>query len=305
MSKYCDKCGKQLEDNDIFCDSCGNKLNEPQVEQENANVQQGENIVQNDCVQQDTSEDCGCSSCESTPSENNTGAVNDKISSFISTYISKLKSKDIPTIAISAGALVVVIVLLIVAISLMAGSPSEKAIDRYFDVTLKGKVGKVEDCAPEEYWEYIEDKYDVDIDDIEEAATKFYEDTIDELEEEYGKDIKYKFTVEDDDELSKNDISILKDKYKSLYDIPKKNVTDAIEYEIEATIKGDDDKDEDTNAMIVVEIDGDWYLAEDNFGLEQIVLYAIKDKAKRKLGIEESRLEYIESLDDYDYYVLE
>ena len=52
----------------------------------------------------------------------------------------------------------------------------------------------------------------------------------------------------------------MKDNIKSTYDIPKKDVTDAVEMEVEMTIKGDDDKDSDDITLYAVKIDGDWYI---------------------------------------------
>ena len=149
-------------------------------------------------------------------------------------------------------------------VSVAGGKPYEKAIDNYFDVFFSGELEKIKSLAPEAYWEYMEDEYDLDIDDYIEDMEDEMEEFLEEMEDEFGKKAKVTYKITDADRLDEDDLKDLKKTMKDDYDISKKSVTDAYEIELEVTIKGEDDEDDTEMEVIVVKIDGKWYMTDEH-----------------------------------------
>ena len=154
-------------------------------------------------------------------------------------------------------------------ITVSSPSTIEGAIDAYFDVYVRGKLDKLEVLAPKEYWEKeLKNENNKNIS-VKEIIKKLKENNvadtwIEDLEEEYGKNIEVSFKIVEKDEMKKSDFNDLKDYLNERYDIPKKNIENAYEVELEITYKGKDDKDTDDAEFTVVQIDGKWYVVSNN-----------------------------------------
>ena len=218
MSKFCRQCGAQLEDDAVKCEACGLEL-----QQEPENNQQSVNAE-----------------ADAQPQE---GAPAPK----------KLNNRNI---AIIAAAAVVVIIVLIVALT--SGGGYKSAINNYIDVMIKGKVDKIEKLAPKEYWEYYEDTYDKDIDDVEKEAEDMVELIIDMLEDGYGKNIKVSYKVTKEDKLTESELNKIREGANSKYEITRKSITEGYEIDADMTIKGDDDEMTSEGSAVVVKINGSW-----------------------------------------------
>ncbi|MBQ7898055.1 MAG: hypothetical protein IJ323_06490 [Clostridia bacterium] len=136
-----------------------------------------------------------------------------------------------------------------------------RPINNFFDFTIKGNINKLKDLAPSAFWENLELKNDVKITDIKSSLEKEFEDQLQILEKEYGKNLKVEFVILDKEELDEYDLDDLKDALKESYGISEKSVSKAFEVEVEATIKGDRDEDTDEQDMTIVKIDGKWYIS--------------------------------------------
>ena len=91
------------------------------------------------------------------------------------------------------------------------------------------------------------------IDDLDELA----EGILDNLEDEYGDDIKISVKYKDKNKIDKDDLEDLEEMYEDNYD-SKVKISKGYEVEIKATIKGDDEKETDTTTLSVYKINGDW-----------------------------------------------
>ena len=143
-------------------------------------------------------------------------------------------------------------------------SNPEKALDNYISVVYNGKVNKLEKLAPAEYWECLEDENDVSMKDAEEQMEELNKTLIRRLEDEYGDNIKVSYKILEKDDASSSDLDEMKDYIKSNYDIPKKSVTDAVELEVELTVRGDDDEETGELTFYAVKVDEDWYICSAN-----------------------------------------
>ena len=139
-------------------------------------------------------------------------------------------------------------------------SNPEKALDNYISVVCNGKVNKLEKLAPAEYWECLEDENDVSMKDAEEQMEELNKTLIRGLEDEYGDNIKVSYKILEKGDASSSDLDEMKDYIKSNYDIPKKSVTDAVELEVELTVRGDDDEETTESTFYAVKVGGDWYI---------------------------------------------
>jgi len=268
MSKFCKNCGTELADEAVFCKDCGTKVED--VIQETAPASEQVETA----APADESANCECAECNADCETQATEHAKESgVAGVVNGFIAKLKNKDKNTLLITAGVLLSVIVLFVLAIALSGGG-YEDAVDNYMKVSFKGKASLIEDLAPEAYWEYVEDKEDLKLDEIEEI---YEEDAFDAmmklLEAMVGDDVSVSYDIKDTDELSESKLDKIKDTLKETYDIPRKDVGDAIEIEIETVIEGDDEEEEDEMTMYAVEIDGDWYLctASGRFMAEEIV----------------------------------
>ncbi len=228
-------------------------------------------------------DDVFCTSCGAKQDAAPAGAPN-VAADPINSYVEKAKKNPLLLIIPAAAILLFVIILIAIIVAVFAGGAYKKPLNTYEDVFFSGKADRIEKLAPEEYWDYIEEKYDITVKDV----IKYYEDeeyfekTLDALEEDCGKNIKVKYKVEEKDELTDKELDSIKEALKAKYDIPRKNVTKAYELDVEWTVKGKDDEKDDEQKMTVVKIDGKWYIYDGesfNDMLSTLILAVSMDKA--------------------------
>lgn len=199
MDSFCTNCGTPIPEGAVKCASCGKEFSqEPQPVQEQP------------AQEQQTNQEQPAQAPNNTPEK-------------------KIKKSMLYGII---GAAAAVLIILIIIIASVAGNSYKKAIDNYMDVLVYGKANKIEKLAPKEYWDYCEENYDTDINDVVDQFEDSYEYLSDSLEEEYG--------------------------------IAKKSVTKAYEIEAEVTFKGSDDEDTEDMTLIVVKIGGSWYICSES-----------------------------------------
>ena len=134
-----------------------------------------------------------------------------------------------------------------------------KPIDNLIAITFKGKFEKIKDMAPAEYWEYMEDEYDLDIDEMIEEAEENADDMMDFYEEEYGDNIRVSYKITKKKELSDKKLEGIAEALADAYDLDEDKFTSAYELDVEMTIKGSEDDDEEENEMTVIKYAGKWY----------------------------------------------
>ncbi len=176
----------------------------------------------------------------------------------VNEIVNKAKSLNKKNIAILAGAVVAVVVVIIL-ISSLFGNGYKKAIDNFLDFSVKGDVDVLEKLAPEDFWEELEDEYDVKIKDIEDTLEDVLEAQIEKLEDDYGKNVKVKYKVIEKEKMDEDDLDDIKDTLKDSYGIAKKSVKKGLEVELEVTIKGKEDEDTQEIDLTLVKIGGNWY----------------------------------------------
>ena len=162
--------------------------------------------------------------------------------------------KKMITLIAAGAALVVAIVLLIVSFS---GGYKDSV--KNLEAVMNGKANKIESLAPKAYWDYLEDEEDVDLKDLKEDFEDNYEDLKDELEDKYGKNAKIKMKVTDHKKLKSKKLSAIAESIEETYDIDENKVKAAYELEVEMTVKGKEDEDNEEMELVAVKISGKWY----------------------------------------------
>lgn len=226
MDSFCTNCGTPIPEGAVKCASCGKEFNQEQPQEQPAQEPQ-------------TNQEQPAQIPNNTP-------------------IKK------PMLYGIIGAAAAVLIILIIIIASVAGNSYKKAIDNYMDVLVYGKANKIEKLAPKEYWDYCEEEYDIDINDIIDQFEDSYEYLSDSLEEEYGKNVKVRYKITDKDELSEKKLGTIRNNLKDEYGIAKKSVTKAYKIDAEVTFKGSDDEDTEDMTLIVVKIGSGWYICSES-----------------------------------------
>ncbi len=224
MGKFCTNCGAAMENEDVFCGNCGAKMEEPVAP----------------------------------------AVAQAPVTEYAPAKPTK-KGKAKVWIAVVAAIVAVAAILIFVK----PGKSDDKkktantyqtAIDNYVSL-LNGNTEKLEKMAPKEYWQYMKDKDDdFDLDEMKQEYEENYDDYIEELEEEYGDNIKFSVKVTEKTELGDKKVAKIAKALEDLYEIDEESVKQGYELEVEATIKGSDDEDDEETVIYVIKIDSSWYL---------------------------------------------
>lgn len=250
MSSYCTNCGTQLPDGAAFCPHCGTARRVVKVET--------------------TPQPVPTPAAPQTPV---TPVAPQSVAPAAQQPPLNWRKLLIPAIALVA---VIAIVLVVMSKSGSGkGSSYESAIDNYFSVQLGDiSVSKVKALAPAEYWEYMEDKYG-------ETFDEYYEDIADELDEykenledKYGRNIKITYEITKERDVSEKNLGYIAEYLADQYDINEDDVTAGYRLDMEMTIMGSDDSDDDeVEDVYVLKIGGKWYLAMVELDKENTTVY--------------------------------
>lgn len=235
MSKFCNNCGSEMEDDVVFCPNCG---------------------------------------AQDAPAYQEAPAAYNEEQTYGETYEEAAPEQEAPAknnnlikLIIAGGAAVVVIILAI----LIFGSSPQKAINNY-QAALNGNAGKFVAMAPNAYWTYAKDEGKVAKADVKKEYKDQYEDMKEDLEDTFGKNAKIKIKVTDKKKMSKKDLKAVGDYLEEAYEIDDKKVKAGWEMEVEITYKGKDDDMEFEDELRVVKIGGQWYVVEGIDGVHEIAL---------------------------------
>ena len=242
MAKFCTKCGAQCDDSTVFCTKCGAKFDNAAPSQAAPASDGGEKTILEKFKENANME--SIKELQKNPNFN--------------------KILGIAVIAVAA----IIIIAIIISI---ATSGYKKPIDNFFKGIQKTDAEAFISTVPEYITESMEDNikdgyYGEDVDSIEEYYENYLEEMLDVLEDDFGKDVKFSYKVVDKEELKNRDINDIEDSAEEIYD-EKIDVSKGYEVDVEYTIKGKDDKEEDLDAtFIIIKVDGNW--AIQNFELD-------------------------------------
>ncbi len=167
----------------------------------------------------------------------------------------KTKIMSIARIAVPAVAALIVLVIIICAIA--ANSGAKGAAKKYFKAIQKQNVEDYIELMPANsklYYASEEDLYD----DVEDSLAT----TMDYLETEYGKNVKFKIKNIEKDELTNKRFKLITSAYSVNDTLKAIEIEKAYEVEFELSVKGKDDDDKSDASLVLIKEDGDWKVYE-------------------------------------------
>ena len=265
MSYFCSNCGTQLNDGAAFCSNCGAAQSAPKAAPVNA-------------------EPVAAPVTSETPVPPATPVT--PVTPVTPAAPAAAPVKDPKKLLIPVLTVVAVIAIIIAVVALGGGKSGgkgntyEDAIENYMNVSMLGKISKssVKAVAPESYWEYYEDKTG---DDFEEYYEELKEDLMDyeeELEDRFGKNIKFSYKITREKELTKKKLGYIADYIEDTYDMDGDSLTAGYELDLEYVITGsEDDYEQEVEDAYVLQIDGQWYVANVDLDGEDTTVYFLID----------------------------
>jgi hypothetical protein len=169
------------------------------------------------------------------------------------------KKRFVPIVIVAIVAAVAVLAVCLLSAFGVIGY--KKAVKNYVDVEYKYVVSKskIESLAPKEYWEYYEDEYDEDLDDVVDEYEDYADEKIEYLDDEFGDDWRVTYKIEDKEKISDSKLKKIARALHDDYDIKKSSVKKGFDIELELEIKGSEDDDDGDDDIAVLKIDGKWY----------------------------------------------
>ena len=252
MSKLCVKCGAPLEDAAMFCNICGAQQSAPQqpayqqpVYQQPVQQPVYQQPVQQPVYQQPVQQPVYRQPAPKQPKP--------------AIQLDDKKKKLL--IGVGAAVGVILIVLLCILIFQPAG---KGAVDTAYEVIFEGEADKIEDCLPEQVWEFYEDKLEKSVSDVETSYEKSYKSNNKEYKAIYGSDYKVDWEILETKDLEDSDVrklaNMLATNYGNKKYLKKDDIDDIKEVWIKVTIEGSKAKTAYVNHAAIIKIDGQWYL---------------------------------------------
>lgn len=153
-------------------------------------------------------------------------------------------------------ALVAIIAIIVALLNNAALAP----LKAYDAISYKGKADKIKKLAPKEYWEYLEEKGNMSVDDIIDECEEEMDDHLESLEEQYGKNIRTSYKVTKRVNLPKGMVKKIAESLNDKYDIKESSVKAACIITYDKTVKGSEWVSCSTdNHAYLVQIGLSWY----------------------------------------------
>lgn len=163
----------------------------------------------------------------------------------------KNKVAKIGKLAVPIAALAVILIVVIGAVA--SGTGAKGAVKDYFKAIQTQDVDDYIDLMPETsklLYLSEEDLYD----DVEQQL----HDTVEYLEAEYGKNIKFKVKKIEKEELTNKEKKAIVATYSFSDKLSDIEIKKAYEVDFDITIKGKEDNDTDSGSLVVIKEDSDW-----------------------------------------------
>lgn len=159
-----------------------------------------------------------------------------------------------------AGIAVAAVVVLILIISAFAsGSGAKGALKKYFKAVENESVKKYISVMSEgekKLYNLIDDEaLEIEIEDE-------LKNRMDNLEDKYGKNVKFKVKITDSDDMTTKALNVIRNAYSLSNDLAEVEIKKGAEIEFEIVIKGKDEKAEGQGTAYVIKEDGKWKVYE-------------------------------------------
>ena len=165
--------------------------------------------------------------------------------------------KKIGVIAVAAGAVLAVVIVIISAIA--SGSGAKGALKTYFKAVENENFKKYISVMSEgekKLYNLVDDEaLEIEIEDE-------LKNRMDNLEDKYGKNVKFKIKVTDKDEMTTKSLNVIRNAYSLSNDLAEVEVKKGVELDFEIEIKGKEESAEGFGSALVIKEDGKWKVYE-------------------------------------------
>ncbi len=223
MAKICDICGYQSADTAMACENCGAPFISAQPEPQKA---EKKNLLASIPVFKDMKPE----------------------------QLAKLSKLAIPAVAAVVGLFAVIIIIV-----LISSSGPKSALKKYFKAVENESVKKYISLMTEgEKMLYNI----VDEDDLEIEIEDELKNRMDNLEDQYGKNVSFKIKVTDKDDMTTKSLNLIRDAYSLNADLAEVEIKKGVELEFDIVVKGKDEKVEGEGSAYIIKEDGKWKIYE-------------------------------------------
>lgn len=133
-------------------------------------------------------------------------------------------------------------------------------LDCFIDVGFEGEIDGLQDLAPQEYWNVLEDKRGMDFDEYKEIYEVTLKEQQELREDKYGKDVVVRFNENEKGYYSESNREKIVNAINEEYGIEKNLVEDVIIVKGEWIVEGSKNKRVSDGELKFVAIDGKWYM---------------------------------------------
>ena len=158
-----------------------------------------------------------------------------------------------------AGVAVAALVVIILVISAIAsGSGAKGALKKYFKSVENESVKKYISVMTEgekKLYNLIDDDLEIEIEDE-------LKNRMDNFEDKYGKNVKFKVKIVDSDDMTTKSLNVIRNTYSLSNDLAEIEIKKGVEIEFEIEIKGKEEKAEGEGTAYVIKEDGKWKVYE-------------------------------------------
>lgn len=199
-----------------------------------------------------------CGNCGAPFAAASKGGANDILAKIPGVNNMKPEQKDqvmkIAKIAVPAVAAVVVVLILIFGI-IVPNTGARGAVKKYFKAIQKTNVEDYIELMPE----MRQAIYKLDEDSsIEDEVEELLKDELDDLEDDYGKNVKIKIKITEVDDMKNKTLKSIEESYELDEDLKGVDIEEGKEIDFDITIKGKEDDDDGDGTIYLIKEDGKW-----------------------------------------------
>lgn len=160
---------------------------------------------------------------------------------------------------IAAAAVVLLVVIIVVISAIASGSGAKGALKTYFksveNENFKKYISVMSEGEKKLYNLVDDEALEIEIEDE-------LKNRMDNLEDKYGKNVKFKIKVTDKDEMTTKSLNVIRNAYSLSNDLAEVEIKKGVELDFEIEIKGKEESAEGFGSALVIKEDGKWKVYE-------------------------------------------
>jgi|GEM_PF-2517101 len=244
---FCKKCGEQVVENSKFCGKCGES------------TEGMDNAMAEGRVPVYTESPMVAPTYQAQPMPGTTEPIYQQAPQMTGMAVPMKKSSKGKKIGIGVVAIIAIIIA-VVLFTTLGGKPYEKPLKQLIKGMQNGNASQILDASPDIFVKMLQSDGMTKKEIIEELNEEL-EYTFRYMANNYGKNFKVKYEIEEVYELKRAEIREIEEDFEYYNDI-KIKISQAYELTVELGIIGNSEEEWDSTTVIVGKIDGRWNIIE-------------------------------------------